>query len=350
MFNSKNQKGFTLLEIIIVLTILGFLIAMIAPRLGNIGTSATKTIGSANIKNLADFLVMYQQQKRRLPNKVITIVNAVGREEYKKPLVDDGDPDNGPETLSWEFDERLRLKLHVLNREEAEELRRMGIHRMMVLNDHVGSTDEVNPNKGRDPDNPLEVQTIASGDYGKPYYPAMVQEGLGVLMVGAGADDEGADIEEHDNVRVDGEKIAYPQWLYRIIVGVGPHCSLVTEGMVQNEGIAPEAMQQEDYLTYKNYCIVLPRLKATVDRIAKGGEFDRYIEIVDAKLGRRGEEDERTEMRVIDIKKPQEPWEVEVCSPLGYKWPEDTVDEWIITDTAETEENLGVEEVARRKS
>lgn len=347
MFNSKNQKGFTLLEIIVVLIILGFLIAMIAPRLGNIGTSASKTIGRANIKSLKDFLVMYQQQNMRLPNKVITIVNAVGREEYKKPLVDDGDPDNGPETLSWEFDDRLKLKLHVLSREEAEEIRRMGIYRMMVLNDHVGSTDEVNPNKGRDPDNPLEVQEIASGDYGKPYYPARVQEGLGVLMIGAGADRETGDIEEHEDVKINGEPIAYPYWLYRIVVGVGPHCDLVTKGMIQNEGIAPEAMQQEDYITYKNYCIVLPRLKATIKRI-RGGEFKRYIEIVDAKLGLRGEEDERTEMRVVDIREPQELWQVEVCTPLGYKWPEDTVDKWIITDTAETQEDLGVEEAVRR--
>jgi len=54
-------------------------------------------------------------------------------------------------------------------------------------------------------------------------------------------------------------------------------------------------------------------------------------------------------MRVIDIRKPQEAWQVEVCSPLGYKWPEDTVDEWIITDTADTEEHLGVEEITGRE-
>lgn len=349
MFDAKNKNaGFTLLEIIIVLTILGFLIAMIAPRLGNIGSSASKTISSGNIKNLSDCLVMYQQQKRRLPDKVITIVNAIGREKYEMPLVDDGDPDNGPETISWQFDERIKPKLHILNREEAEELRRMGIHRMMVLNDHVGSTDEVNPNKGKDPDNPLEVQILASGDYGKPFYPAKVQEGLGVLMVGAGADDEGSDIEERDDVKVDGEKIAYPQWMYRIIVGVGPHCSLVKKGMIQNEGMDPEAMQEQDYITYKYYCIILPRLKSTIKRV-RGSEFERYIEIVDASYGIRGEKDERAEMRTVDIREPQEAWQVEVCSPLGYKWPEDTVDEWLITDTADTEEHLGVEEITGRK-
>jgi prepilin-type N-terminal cleavage/methylation domain-containing protein len=349
MFNAKNKEaGFTLLEIIIVLTILGFLIAMIAPRLGDIGSSASKTISSGNIKNLADCLVMYQQQKRHLPNKVITIVNATGREEYKKPLVDDGDPDNGPETISWQFDGRIKPKLHILNREEAEELRRMGIHRMMVLNDHVGSTDEVNPNKGKDPDNPVDVQTLASGDYGRPFYPAKVQEGLAVLMVGAGADDEGSDIKERDDVRVDGEKIAYPQWMYRIIVGVGTHCSLVTEGMIQNEGMDPEAMQEQDYITYKYYCIVLQRLENTIKRI-RGSEFRRYIEVVDSAYGTSGEKDERAEMRVINIRKPQKAWQVEVFSPLGYKWPEDTVDEWIITNTADTEEHLGVEEITGRK-
>ncbi len=46
--NINNQKGFTLLEILVVLTIMGFLIAMVAPRLAGISGDAVDTVCDTN--------------------------------------------------------------------------------------------------------------------------------------------------------------------------------------------------------------------------------------------------------------------------------------------------------------
>ena len=183
-----EQGGFTLLEIVIVLTIIGFLLAMIAPRLGNIGTSSVEIIDESNIKDMKGYIMVYQQANARLPNKPITIVNSSGGDNYHLPLIDDGDADNGPETIGYAFNERLMPRLHILNEEESDEIKRMGIHKVMVLNDYVGSTNSEHIKDGEDSD--LMPQTFASGDEGRPMNMVDVEEGLGVLMIGASADSE----------------------------------------------------------------------------------------------------------------------------------------------------------------
>lgn len=318
----KKESGFTLLEIVIVLTIIGFLLAMIAPRLGNIGTSAVQTIDESNIKGMRGYVMLYQQQKNRLPNKPITIVNSRGSNDYQLPLIDDGDAENGPETIGYEFNERCRLRLHVLNKEEADEIKKMGIRKMAVLNDHAGSTNSEYTKDGEDSD--LKPQTFSTGDEGRPLHMVDVEEGLGVLMVGASADSQSGKIKavvDRDDI------VGNPAWLYRVVVGLGKDSSLVSDGMVQNEGLSPSGMQNADYNTYNNYCMVLPRLKATVKRI--GGGEPKEIELTDSNYN---EDDEKGEQILIDLSQKQEVWEVDVCSPLGYKWPRDSVNLWRVSE------------------
>ena len=323
MFVLKGkQGGFTLLEIVIVLTIIGFLLAMIAPRLGNIGTSAVEIIDESNIKDMKGYIMVYQQKNARLPNKPITIVNSGGGGNYQLPLIDDGDADNGPETIGDEINERLSLRLHILNKEEADEIRKMGIKKVMVLNDHAGSTNSEYIKDGEDSD--LRPQTFASGDEGRPMNMVDVEEGLGVLMIGAFANSKGGNIKA---VISKDDRQGNPAWIYRIILGIGKDSSLVTAGIVANEGLSPRGMQNKDYNTYNNYCMLLPRLEATVDRI--GGGEPKEIKIADSKYDK---EDEKAEQKVIDLSKKQELWEVDVCSPLGYKWPKDTVDKWNVAE------------------
>ncbi len=162
----KSEEGFTLLEIVIVLTIIGFLLAMIAPRLGDIGSSAVEKIDESNIKELRGYLTVYEQRKSRLPNKLISIVNSKGGGNFQKPLVDDSDADNGPETIGYEFNERCCLELHVLNEKEADEIKKMGIRKILVLNDYDGSTNSTYVKDNEDSE--LEPQTFASGDEGGP--------------------------------------------------------------------------------------------------------------------------------------------------------------------------------------
>ncbi|MCK5228851.1 MAG: prepilin-type N-terminal cleavage/methylation domain-containing protein, partial [Desulfobulbaceae bacterium] len=44
----RNNKGFTLLEILVVLTIMGFLIAMVGPKLAGMSDGAVDTVCDSN--------------------------------------------------------------------------------------------------------------------------------------------------------------------------------------------------------------------------------------------------------------------------------------------------------------
>ncbi len=319
MNRRMRESGFTLLEIIIVITIMGFLLAMIAPRLGTIGKSAVKIIGDSNIKSMREHIVAYLQQYDRLPNKPVSIVNSAPGGKYQLPLADNDDVSDGPETIGYEFNERLRPRLYILSSDEAREItKELGIRTVMTLNDYVGSTNEEHDKKAGG----LTPQVFATGDPGRPYYPVEVEGGLGVLMVGAGTTGEAGKIEMEV---AEGDEIAQPEWTYRIIVAIGDDSSLVTKGMVQNTALSPSGMQSADYHTFNYYSMVLPRLKSTLSRIPNNAKM---IEVVDASFD---EGSERAEKRIIDICEAQDAWQVEVCSPEGQKWPKPTVDMWKVT-------------------
>ena len=328
MGNNK-QSGFTLLEIVIVITIMGFLLAMIAPKLGNIGKTSVETIDKSNIKSLKGYVIIYQQHKDRLPNKPITVVNSKSGGNYQMPLIDDGDAENGPETIGYEFNERCKPYLHTLNKAEASELQRMGIRRMTVLNDYLGSTNsEFTKDATDNNDTVLNPQTFDSDEAGRPFNMVDVEEGLGVLMCGARATSETGRIKaEIDR----DDEIANPDFIYRIFVGVGKDCSLVTEGMVQDEGISPQGMQNKDFNTFNNYLLVLPRLQSTIARLKGSGEL-KEIEVTDAMYD---EDDEKAEQKIVDLSKAQDIWEVDVCSPQGVKSEQTNVDMWKITRVEE---------------
>ncbi len=319
------EEGFTLLEIVIVLTIIGFLLAMISPRLGDIGNSAVERIDESNIKELRGYLTVYEQKKSRLPNKLITIVNSKGGGSYQKPLVDDSDADNGPETIGYEFDERCRLELHILDEDEADEIKKLGIRKLLVLNDYDGSTSATYEKNKENSD--IEPQTFASGDEGRPMNMVDVEEGVGVLMIGAGATSKEGKI--NSQLQTD-EELGNPEWLYRIVLGLGRDSSLVTEGIVQNEGLSPKGMQNADYNTFNKYCVVLPRLESTIDRMAGGTA--KEIKVSDSEYD---EDDEKSEQRTISLDTVQDIWEADVCSPSGYTWPQDSVSSWTIVEMTE---------------
>ena len=90
-------------------------------------------------------------------------------------------------------------------------------------------------------------------------------------------------------------------------------------------------MQNADYNTFNNYCVVLPRLQVTIDRISGGAP--KEIKLSDAGYDT---DDEKAQQRLVDLSAAQELWEVEVSSPLGFTWPQDTVSKWKIAEIAET--------------
>lgn len=64
----KKQAGFTLLELLVVLTIIGLLVAFVAPRfMGQVGKSEVK-VARAQIKALEDALDQYRLDTGRYPS------------------------------------------------------------------------------------------------------------------------------------------------------------------------------------------------------------------------------------------------------------------------------------------
>lgn len=64
----KNEKGFTLLEIMVVLIIIGVLAAMVAPRFIERADEAKVEATKAQMQNIAQALKMYRLQNNRYPD------------------------------------------------------------------------------------------------------------------------------------------------------------------------------------------------------------------------------------------------------------------------------------------
>ena len=314
----NSQKGFTLLEILVVLTIMGFLIAMVAPRLAGIGNDAVDTVCDTNQNRMVTYLSTYfQQTDGSLPNNLTNLVIQDGSAgTYHKPAVQVGETEGA---LSEEFNDRNHFVLHYLNKAEVAELADLGIDKVYNLNDYTGTDTTGWTKQGfmksvdLDPSNPSAVP---------------------VLMTGIGADDTGAFATGVTTEEDWGE----PRWFGRIILGMGSECDLITTGIISNAAHCPGGLQNE-FATYNDYNLVVPRLAATADRIdtagaitgisagagdgsatsivavAYDGSIDNSYDISGNSKGYK--------KRIFDLTKGQEGWEYETQCPEGHMYPEE---------------------------
>lgn len=63
----KNKKGFTLVELMVVVAILGILVAVAVPVYNNVTENAKKTACKSNISTIESAVVMYQAEEGAIP-------------------------------------------------------------------------------------------------------------------------------------------------------------------------------------------------------------------------------------------------------------------------------------------
>ncbi len=162
----KANKGFTLLEILVVLAIMGFLMALVAPKMAGITDDATDKVSETNIMRMVSYMRIYLDQTSRFPEHLTNIVVQSGG-GYELPTISDLDPKNGAETLAKKLDDRNKLKIHILSVAEATELNKMGVVNILNLNSYdrspVTDTDR-HPSMNR----------------------GIINAGVGVAMIGIG--------------------------------------------------------------------------------------------------------------------------------------------------------------------
>jgi prepilin-type N-terminal cleavage/methylation domain-containing protein len=329
-----NSEGFTLLEILVVLTIMGFLIAMVAPRLAGISGSAVDTVCDSNQSRQTSMMSGFFEQTNRFPNNMINIVaeDTTATPPYTLPTVSNDDPDDGAETLSSELQDRNKLAIHILNAAEAAELRNMGITNVVNLNSY-------------------DKTAILPAGQAAANNRISVGADVGVAMIGMGAPAAGDDlvIDATGNYERGWNQA---DWFGRIVLGFGPENGLITSGIVANAAHCPGGIQNADNVTYNEYNLVLPRLEATVDRFgidesagshqisglnAAVGMADGEINItavaydsLDAAAYAIGTNDDNLKIRIFNIAEVQERWQFATMCPEGHKFPAESTEFWAV--------------------
>ena len=345
----NSQKGFTLLEILVVLTIMGFLIAMVAPRLAGISGDAVDTVCDSNQNRMVTYMSSFFEQTNRFPSNLTNLVitdQAAGPLDantvYQIPAVSNQDPDDGAEVLANELYSRNHFHIHYLNADEAAELKNMGIVRLFNINDYSGMyLPDGTPKTLAELallDNDVAMAPVAnerpSMEPVTPQEPTVVR--VGVAMVGVGHD--GTNWVSAAEERGWGE----PANFGRIVLGMGTECGLITSGVISNAAHCPGGIQNADNVTYNDYILLLPRLAtttarmpATIDNIIDAAGIDCAAYDEGANLGAAGayvlaSNTELLKIREFDITEAQEGWQFATMCPEGHMYPADDEEFWAV--------------------
>ena len=283
--NRLGKAGFTLLEILVVLTIMGFLIAMVAPRLAGISSDASGTVCDTNKGRSKTYLSAFYEKYNRYPNGLTNLVMTDGADlaaantaaaGYQIPYCSDDDPDNGPEVMAYGHNQLYKFMIHRLDQQEVDELKGLGITSLYNLNDYAADADGLNgaaavgrqTSAGHNSGRVSNWADITAATHQRPAMePCTPAPGVGVAMCGCGIDLAGTGLAYVNTERGWAEEDLFA----RMVFGLGPESDLVTSGIVTNAAHCPGSIQNADNFTWGGYYLILPRLQATADRLADTG-------------------------------------------------------------------------------
>ena len=334
-----KNAGFTLLEMLVVIMIMGFLLASIAPRFANIFGDSEDTVCDSNIRNTRQFVAGFEMVNNKLPNDLLNPCLLDNEGNWSGPAV--GDPvEDGVECFPAAFVERVTAGLYELNAAEAAELASYGVSEIYAYNSDGDASDTANSITKSDlfgGGNTLDIANL-----GRYLQKVPVEAGVKVLMIGASTNSSNAVTNEvvvndatnglSKRALTTADLISHPQWMYRIFLGISPDSELVTSGYAQASGLCPSFERGvSEYTTWGYYCLVLPRLSATMDRVSGTTGLIQTVKCIDS-----GADDPDRAQEVVVDTLDDEAIECsragfDVFCPEGHRWPE-LVEAWEITE------------------
>ncbi|WP_051617480.1 type II secretion system protein [Desulfonatronovibrio hydrogenovorans] len=273
----NRQSGFTLLEVLVVIGIMGFIAAMVAPRFGGLRDTASQTIRDSNQQRMTAAVASYWESNEVFPSGLVNLVYEDGTEDeytagrYIRPTHEGNLIHEGKVTFDQSFFTRLKPEVHILDSEEASALRRMGIMTLYNLNsyDYDGINESVvTPvgSAGREDRMRQAGRGITDND-------PRIRAGLGVLMVGLGASTSATAASWSGQAATDANGTGikttgwtHPESIGRIILGLGPETELVKKDIISSAGLCPDGISNIR-TAWNHYSLLLPRLQATVNRM-----------------------------------------------------------------------------------
>ncbi len=329
--NKKKQSGFTLMELLIVIAILGLLLGLIAPRLGGITSGTADNVCDTNNKGIRGMTALFLEQNGSLPGGLTNLVEYSSATAATLPPVQDANEggtaglNDETEILSVAFTQRNFPGIYQINTAEAAELRAMGV-------------SSVFHQKGWDASGTPTARTM---------FPGTLENGSFVMMNGfSGNATTAALVDLNDEATHAGAANLYgdaataatstidtanalignPAWAGRIIMAVNEQCELITSGLITASALCPTAVLAADEFSHDEFFIILPRLVATVAG-AVGTELatleTRWYAIDEGAAA------PAADAQVIDIDYgAQEAWQFDVSCPEGHKWPAADSDNW----------------------
>lgn len=299
----KSKGGFTLIELIIVIAIMGFLAAMVAPRLAGVAGGAGVAVCDVNQQRLVQVTGSFYENVGHMPNGLTNLIVKNDTGVVQDPhtatawMVDNDNKADGMEIFASDLWAAARMRPHVLDAAEVKELAELGITNVYDLN----LNKDVTTYNGKDMKWNTNVPAAGTGNTFMDPHP--LATGNTVMMVGGTPGDA---VTSFAHMPAGTGTIGHPDKIYRIMMGVGPDSQLVKDGYISNTALCPNAIKRGDHFAYKHYTVALPRLQATVDRIVATNVHK--INVTDANTGAK---------RTFNLEEVMQPFQFDVFCPEG---------------------------------